>query len=1032
MIGEARLNGGSTAQMAQTPTHSHQTAQARLFGREAELRRIAAAVEVTEGGSPQVVVVAGESGVGKTSLWTASLEQTPARVLTGHCLPLEGEAMPFTPVIGALRALAQQLPPDEHERLLGSWPAEFHAMLPVGSPAPPPAAAVAERSAETVLSSSSQARLFEGILSLLGDVARDRPVVWLIEDVHWADRSTLDLIAFLARSLGSDRVMVGITMRTDDIHRQHPLRRWTAELDRLPSVTRIDLDRLSREATHRQIRQLAAETETSVDQALIDAIFERSDGNPLFTEQLLPWTGDSAQPFPTTLHDLVSARLHTLPDSAHRLLEVAAVLGRDFDADLLAVVAGRSEIEIEVDVDTVVNHQFLRVGPGTGYSFVHPIYREILEIDLLPSRRRRLHAAAAEAMAKREDPVDSAYETIGKIAHHWEVAEASESAFAATVRAGLVAEQMCAVAEADDYFTRAVALAEGAAEQLFEDAGMTRAELLLHSAQAAHLVGDGPRAVDVIDRAIELCADPIARSEALERKGAYCFNAGLGAEADTAYREALDLLPPGPSVARARVLSGIGLLAMAWTRMAEAETACREAIDVARVLGARREEGRALNALGVVTAYRGDFEEAINFSRQAVDIATGLDNPDDLATAYIDLTHVLGLAGRCDECVAVFREGHAAMGRAGLLRQDGSFLQANVAESLVKAGRWSEAESLLDEAMAQRSLGLRAFPVLEHAARLRTHKGELGGAEDLVAQARCLVEDFGAPDAWRRELFEVEAELLLWLGRAEDGLASAESGLALVARGDETRFAGALVALAARAIADLAEAARGRQQHQELRERLNAAAGLRRRAQTMSPSPLQGPDHPLLEGHGNELTITAELMRAEATDGAADVWAAAADSWTSIGRPFPAGYASWREAEALVVAKHAGQRPVAATRRAHALAEGLGAARLASEVELVAQWGRIDLVGEVDAPLSDTEEADFGLTRREEEVVQALMAGETNREIADSLFISVKTASVHVSNILRKLGVNSREEAARIAHRHQLGAHVPQQRDPES
>ena len=175
-------------------------------------------------------------------------------------------------------------------------------------------------------------------------------------------------------------------------------------------------------------------------------------------------------------------------------------------------------------------------------------------------------------------------------------------------------------------------------------------------------------------KAAELTDDPQRLAAVLERKGAYCFNAGRVDEAGGLPR-ALDILPEEPSVSRAWVLSGLGLLEMAWSRMDEAEQACHEALRIARVVGAREAEGRALNALGVLTMYRGEFDEGIGFSREAVAIAEELGEADDLATGYIDLAHVLGLAGRFDEAVEVCRVGYAAMRRVGLARQDGSFLR---------------------------------------------------------------------------------------------------------------------------------------------------------------------------------------------------------------------------------------------------------------------------------------------------------------------------------------------------------------------
>ena len=210
----------------------------------------------------------------------------------------------------------------------------------------------------------------------------------------------------------------------------------------------------------------------------------------------------------------------------------------------------------------------------------------------------------------------------------------------------------------------------------YVELSVDRLEVLLHASQAAHLTGDGARAVAWIDIAAELTDDPQRLSAVLERKGAYCFNAGRFDEAKDAYRRALDILPEAPSVLRARVLSGSGLLEMTWSRMDAAEEACHEALRIARAVGAREAEGRALNALGVLTVYRGEFDEGIGFSREAVAIAEELENADDLATGYINLAHVLGLVGRFDEAVEVCRVGYAAMRRVGLARQDGSFLQA--------------------------------------------------------------------------------------------------------------------------------------------------------------------------------------------------------------------------------------------------------------------------------------------------------------------------------------------------------------------
>ncbi len=375
------------------------------------------------------------------------------------------------------------------------------------------------------------------------------------------------------------------------------------------------------------------------------------------------------------------------------------------------------------------------------------------------------------------------------------------------------------------------------------------------------------------------------------------------------------------------------------------------------------------------------------------------------------------LAGRFDEAVEVCRVGYAAMRRVGLARQDGSFLQANAAESLIKAGRWPEAAELLEQASASQARGVRAFPVLEHEARLRLRMGDFGRAYECVDQARVLFAEFDAPDGWHREFHEVAAELLVWRRRPTEALAQATAGLALLEGQDEERFAGTLLLTATQAVADLLDAARTQRDEQAEAELLGRVEELKSRARSIEPSQLP-------EAEAIAMTTHAEFLRCEAAGATADEWAVVAGRWESLGQPFPAAYAYWREAEARVMSKQVGHRPVSAVRRAHAMATELGAAALVAEVENLARWGRIQLgpaAAVEDAGGSDAK-SDLGLTRREQEVLSGLLAGQTNREIADSLFISVKTSSVHVSNILRKLGVKTREEAARVAHRQISGS----------
>jgi DNA-binding CsgD family transcriptional regulator/tetratricopeptide (TPR) repeat protein len=628
---------------------------------------------------------------------------------------------------------------------------------------------------------------------------------------------------------------------------------------------------------------------------------------------------------------------------------------------------------------------------------------------------------AKEVRLEETTDTDAAFELVAQIAHHWEAAQVEPKAFAAIVRAARSAARLFAVTEADEYFSRALAMDCAADESTYEGLDLDRLDLLLEASQAAHMVGDGPRAIGWVDAAAGMTADPARLASVLERKGAYCFNTGRVEEADRAYREALRLLPDEPSPLRARVLGGLALLSMAWSRMTEAEALCHRAISDARAVDARHAEVRALNALGVVMSYRGEVEQGILHSREAVAIAEELDSPDDMATAYIDLAHVLDLAGRFGEAVEVCRVGYDAMRRVGLARQDGSFLQANAAESLVKAGRWEQAADLLAQAQAVQTRGLRAFPVLEHEARLRTRSGDFAAAEECVQRARQLFEEYDAPDAWHREFHEVAAELYLWQGRPNDALNEAHAGLVLVEGGDEERMAGPLILTALQALADLIEMARTQSDSDGLERHVAEAESLRARAAAIGAAAAAA-GFLLPEAAAVLQTIEAEYARCVGQDCGPERWSAVADKWARIGQPFGAVYANWREAETLVMSKEVGQRPVAAVRHAWEAAERLGARAIVAEVENLARWGRVTLHPSApeDLARADADEH-LGLTRREQEVLAGLLAGKTNREIAEEMFISTKTSSVHVSNILRKLGVKSREEAARVAHRKLTG-----------
>ncbi|MEP6648607.1 MAG: response regulator transcription factor, partial [Lapillicoccus sp.] len=637
-------------------------------------------------------------------------------------------------------------------------------------------------------------------------------------------------------------------------------------------------------------------------------------------------------------------------------------------------------------------------------AFRHPAFGEVVYAELMPGERRRLHRAAAEALEPPEGLGTGQRSSVaadavsGELARHWLGAGDPQRALDAAVAAGWAAERMYAFADARTNFTRALALMDEVT-----DSEHDRVRLLKHAGQAASLVGDSDEAIRLVESALALTADGPARAALLARLGLIQFRAGRGSQTERCLREALSLLPAGEeSVLIARIYAGLALYGAAWSRLDLADEACERGLTVARAVGARREEGLLLNARGLAGATRGDIEGGPIWLREALVIAREVGNSDDIASAYINLSHVLGLAGRVDEIVEVATEGSELLTRMGLARQRVSFLKGNLAEALANSGRMDESALVVGEALSHHPRGIMSVPVLVMAGRLATVRGGLDEAWEFLEQARVIVEAESSPEAYGRYLIEAETEVELWAGRPMAAYELVVDGLDLVRGTDEEGCAATLVALGLRSLATEAESHRDRDSRRRLAE-------LRRPLDTARTWPVANQP----EDAAVRAWQRAETTRLELTSD--PIVAETRAAWQALGRPFPRAYARWREAEARLDTG-GDATAIDALRDAHTSALALGAARLVQECERLAGWHRIDLApAEVSAEPGALDK--YRLTPREVEVLQGLSAGRTNQEIADQLFISVKTASVHVSNILRKLDVGGRQEAARVAHR---------------
>jgi tetratricopeptide (TPR) repeat protein len=465
---------------------AYQVTAGRFVGRTQELAWLGELLARTTAGEPLVVLLGGEAGVGKTRLadQLASMARGQGvRVLGGGCVPLGEEGLPFAPVIQALRGLAGDLDAAELQAVAGPARAELGRLLPDLAWASEAAAGAA---GATGAGQAGQGRLFALLLGVVERLAARVPLLWIMEDLHWADRSTRDLLAFLATYLRSGPVMLVLTFRSDELDRRHPLRGLLGELARNRRVVRLELGRFSRAELAEQLAGLLGDQPPT---GLLDDIDARSGGNPFFAEELV-LAGEGADPraLPPSLREVLLTRLVRLGDRTQQLLRVAAAAGPGATQPLLAAVAGLDDQQLLEGLREAVDQQLLQPG-GEGYVFRHALLAEAVYSELLPGERVRLHTALASALEAGPQAGDAPAARAARLAHHWAAAGDQPRALTASIQAASAAEGVSAFAEAQLQLERALALwdqvpdAEGRA-------GMDRVALLARCAEAASAAGD--------------------------------------------------------------------------------------------------------------------------------------------------------------------------------------------------------------------------------------------------------------------------------------------------------------------------------------------------------------------------------------------------------------------------------------------------------------------------------------------------------------------------------------------------------------
>ena len=835
-----------------------------LVGRQTELDILDGAFAHVRSGAARAVLLGGEAGIGKTRLveeFSAKARAKGARLLLGGCLELGVDGFPFAPFTAVLRQLVRELGAEGVAELVGGRASGLARLLPeFGEP-------------DGDGSGHHQARLFELVLTLLDRLARQGPLVLVIEDAHWADRSSRDLLAFLVRNLGAvAALMIVVTYRADELHRGHPLRPLLAELDRLERVARHEVGRLTRQEVGELMTRLrGAEPEGG----RVEEFFIRSEGNPLFVEALMDADGSIACELPESLRDLLLAGVERLPEETGELLRVASAGGARIEHRLLAAASGLDERALTRHLRPAVEGNVLVV-EGEGYRFRHALIREAVHDDLMPGEHTRLHTRYAEALEDDGTLVPPG-RVAAELAHHWHAAHNLECALISAWKAGQEADRAAAYAEELRMLERVLDLWERVPDAE-EKIGATRTEVLRLAVCAADWGGDSERGIKLASAALRETDDPPRRAWLLERRGRLHHRLGRPDWLEDLQR-AVELVPAEPpSAERARMLASLAQHLLNGSGIEMARTAVKDALDAARTVGDRLSEADALLTLTCLldeTKYEGEPGEGRPWEvlERGERIAEELGADQLLLRAAINRSHMLEGAGRPAEAVEAAARGIERAKGIGLFRSRGSFLSINLAESLHSLGRWDEAQEVIDQA-------LETDPPRAHKACLVLLRGEIGLARGETELAVRGLEAAYRFSRWKVDqriqehypVLRLEAGLRLRQGDRRAALAALEPMLPGTNRPDDSRYAWPVLAIGAAACVAEAE--------------LEPLAA--RVARIVVRGPVQ---------YAWSLVFQAEAARITGHD---PRWDDVAAAWADVHNPYPQAQALWRAAWALV------------------------------------------------------------------------------------------------------------------------------------
>ena len=674
-----------------------------LVGREAELATIVEAYDAT-GPDGHVIVLEGEAGIGKTRLAEALLEHAGAVggiTITAHCY--EGETnLAYAPFTDALRAaIAHPGRASWLETLPDYTLSEAARLLPEisnlrrGLPTAPP-----------LDSPGAQIHFFESISQvLLAACSGPRPGVLFVEDLHWADVASLELLTYLLRRLRGLSLCVLLTWRSEHIPSGHRLRTTLAELERAGTATLVALDRLSRSAVVELIR--ASSRDAELPESIGGRLHDETEGLPFFVVEYLDAIAKGVQPMsadqwtlPGGVRDLLRSRLSAVSETGSQLLNTAAVIGRSFDFETLREASGRSEEEAITALEQLIDQGLVEEVRSAGgeqglvYDFCHQKLRELVYEETSLIRRRLLHRRVAEALVNRARGHRETGALAGQIAYHYRLAGQDSTAADYFFLAGEYARTLYANAEALRDFRSALALGYPDTAKLHEAIG-----------DVLTLLGEYAEAVTSYETAAALC-EPAALPGLEHKLGNVHHRRGEWELAESHFEAALAALgETGSSGELARIYADWSLTAhMHRAHGGAAQTAdpwelARQALRLAEAADDTRALAQVHNLLGVLARVAGDLANAQQHLETSLRLAETLNDPGARAAALNNLALAYAAGGALDRALALEETALAVCVAQGDRHREAA-LHNNLADLLHAAGRSQEAMPHLRQAVA--------------------------------------------------------------------------------------------------------------------------------------------------------------------------------------------------------------------------------------------------------------------------------------------------------------------------------------------